>query len=90
MRMHLASSMRESKYIVHHSNTTYVESSDLLNLWFHTEQRTSIAEKFGGELDLAVWQLAPTTARLKSTNTHMAIPYRTTKYKSANIFCSTL
>ena len=49
-----------------------------------------MARKFGGELNLAVWR-SITTAKLKFTKIsyshiiRMAIPYRTAKFKSANI-----
>ena len=52
-----------------------------------------IARKFGRELNLAVWRSTFGTTKLKSANTSylhiiipMAIPYRTTKFKSVNVF----
>ena len=51
-----------------------------------------VAGKFGGELNLAVSQSIFATAKLKLANIsylhiiRMAIPYRTAKFKSTNIF----
>ena len=55
-----------------------------------------IAGKFGGKLNLAVWQSVCTTAELKSAkvsnyyimHTGMAIPYQTAKYKICQYFCN--
>ena len=53
-----------------------------------------IARKFGRELNLAVWWSTFGTTKLKSANTYlhiiirMVIPYQTTKFKSANVFCN--
>ena len=56
-----------------------------------------IAGKFGGELNLAVWRSILQPPNLKSAKIsyshiyiHMAIPYRTTKFKSANILAIAL
>ena len=49
--------------------------------------------KFGGELNLMVWRSSSQPPNVKSTNIYfllayipMATPYRTAKFKSANIF----
>ena len=41
--------------------------------------------KFGGELNLAAWQSTFATAKIRQHFIHMAIPYQTAKFKSANI-----
>ncbi len=44
-----------------------------------------MAGKFGGELNLAVWRSILQPPNFLLTYIRMAIPYRTAKFKSANI-----